>query len=256
MQHRLAARAGRVGPPGALGARGRLTLLGPASHIELSPQPRPLRGQTVPFDRETVTTLSSSRNEAHSARATLSSSRWDRRPARGPRRSVSEVMAAAGRPAPPEPSSHHHQNYTPVMPGWWTDASRAPAQYVRGWRTRPVGAGPGPPPRGRPAHHQLVGLAGDLDLAEEIPEAVVEALTQWPAGGVPERSGPRAAHPARRKANDRLRRDTSHSQKLELAAACPSDPPGARRPDEHKPRADSVLVQHQGRVTPGRAPPG
>jgi RNA polymerase sigma-70 factor (ECF subfamily) len=63
----------------------------------------------------------------------------------------------------------------------------------------------------------LVRRLGDFDLAEEsVQEAVVEALEHWPAEGIPERPDAWLATVARRKALDRIRRDTRYKEKLAL----------------------------------------
>ncbi len=72
----------------------------------------------------------------------------------------------------------------------------------------------------------LVGLFGDIDLAEEaVQEAFVVALERWPAAGVPPNPGGWIVTTARNRAIDRLRREAS-------------------RDDRH---AQSVLVHHRDR---------
>lgn len=58
---------------------------------------------------------------------------------------------------------------------------------------------------------------GDLDLAEEVTSAAIEAaLVHWPVQGVPDRPGAWLMATARRKAVDRLRRDRAYAAKLAL----------------------------------------
>ncbi|ASO20479.1 RNA polymerase sigma-70 factor (ECF subfamily) [Actinoalloteichus hoggarensis] len=79
----------------------------------------------------------------------------------------------------------------------------------------------------------LVHRFGDLDLAEEVAsEAVEAALVHWPADGVPRRPGAWLLTTARRKAVDRLRRDTAYAARLavlqvEADRADPSPPADA-----------------------------
>jgi RNA polymerase sigma-70 factor (ECF subfamily) len=66
----------------------------------------------------------------------------------------------------------------------------------------------------------LAARLGDVGLAEElVQDAFVEALEHWPAEGVPPNPGGWLATTARRKAIDRLRRDSAGQQKLALLAA-------------------------------------
>ena len=77
----------------------------------------------------------------------------------------------------------------------------------------------------------LVRLLGDFDLAEEmVSDAVLEALSNWPTHGVPERPGAWLLTTARRKAIDRLRRDARYREKLALLAALPET--AIREPDD------------------------
>jgi RNA polymerase sigma-70 factor (ECF subfamily) len=86
----------------------------------------------------------------------------------------------------------------------------------------------------------LVRRFGDLDLAEEVTsEAIEAALTNWPVDGVPPRPGAWLMTTARRKAVDRLRRDTVHAARLavlqveaERAGPAPSADEGCDLPDE------------------------
>ena len=74
----------------------------------------------------------------------------------------------------------------------------------------------------------LAARLGDVGLAEElVQDAFVEALEHWRADGVPPNPGGWIATTARRKAIDRLRRDRSGQEKLELLAA--TLPPAADR---------------------------
>jgi RNA polymerase sigma-70 factor (ECF subfamily) len=70
----------------------------------------------------------------------------------------------------------------------------------------------------------LIRVLGDIDLAEDaLQDATVIALERWPIDGVPARPGAWLLTAARRKAIDRIRRDTNrdlkHRAALELAAA-------------------------------------
>ncbi|WP_250003881.1 RNA polymerase sigma factor [Actinoplanes sp. M2I2] len=63
----------------------------------------------------------------------------------------------------------------------------------------------------------LVRRFGDLDLAEEVTSAALEAaLVHWPVQGVPRSPGAWLMATARRKAVDRLRRDQAYAAKLAL----------------------------------------
>ncbi len=63
----------------------------------------------------------------------------------------------------------------------------------------------------------LVRITGDFDLAEDlVQDAVVIALQKWPVDGVPERPGAWLLQTARRRAIDRLRRDSAYRSKLQL----------------------------------------
>jgi RNA polymerase sigma factor (sigma-70 family) len=63
----------------------------------------------------------------------------------------------------------------------------------------------------------LVRMTGDFDLAEDlVQDAVVIALQKWPVDGVPERPGAWLLQTARRRAIDRLRRDSAYRSKLQL----------------------------------------
>lgn len=82
----------------------------------------------------------------------------------------------------------------------------------------------------------LVRSTGDFDVAEEaVQDAIVEALEHWPREGIPGRPGAWLAATARRRAIDRLRRESRYRAKLEMvarAAAVPGPAPfGAPEPD-------------------------
>ena len=63
----------------------------------------------------------------------------------------------------------------------------------------------------------LVRITGDFDLAEDlVQDAVVIALQRWPVDGVPERPAAWLLQTARRRAIDRLRRDSAYRSKLQL----------------------------------------
>jgi len=63
----------------------------------------------------------------------------------------------------------------------------------------------------------LVRMTGDFDLAEDlVQDAVVVALQRWPVDGVPERPAAWLLQTARRRAIDRLRRDSTYREKLQL----------------------------------------
>jgi RNA polymerase sigma factor (sigma-70 family) len=77
----------------------------------------------------------------------------------------------------------------------------------------------------------LVRLLGDFDLAEEmVADAMVEALARWPEHGIPDRPGAWLLTTARRKAIDRLRRDSRYAAKLQVLAALPDSV--EREPDD------------------------
>lgn len=61
----------------------------------------------------------------------------------------------------------------------------------------------------------LIRQVGDFALAEDsVQDAVTAALSKWPASGVPRNPGAWLTTTARRKAIDRLRRQTSYQEKL------------------------------------------
>nr|WP_250037661.1 RNA polymerase sigma factor [Actinoplanes maris] len=81
----------------------------------------------------------------------------------------------------------------------------------------------------------LVRRFGDLDLAEEVTSAAVEAaLVHWPVEGVPSKPGAWLMATARRKAVDRLRRDRTYAAKLALVQvdSVTELPEGAEFPDD------------------------
>src|SRR5713226_2667029 len=62
----------------------------------------------------------------------------------------------------------------------------------------------------------LIRLLGDFDLAEDaVQEAFAAALEQWPRDGMPREPRAWIVSTARHKAIDRIRRDSSFSQKRE-----------------------------------------
>jgi len=71
-------------------------------------------------------------------------------------------------------------------------------------------------------------LTGDLDRAEDaMSDAVVEALEQWPRRGIPERPGAWLTTVARRRALDRIRRESQRGDReraSQLAEALRSEP--------------------------------
>src|ERR1700688_4736533 len=63
----------------------------------------------------------------------------------------------------------------------------------------------------------LVRITGDFDLAEDlVQDAIVVALQRWPVEGVPDRPAAWLLQTARRRAIDRLRRDSTYRTKLQL----------------------------------------
>ena len=68
----------------------------------------------------------------------------------------------------------------------------------------------------------LVRWLGDFDLAEDCAqEALLEAHQHWPREGVPERPGAWLFAVGRRKAVDRIRRETRYREKLAQLEAQP-----------------------------------
>src|SRR5260370_40018220 len=87
----------------------------------------------------------------------------------------------------------------------------------------------------------LIRLLGDFDLAEDaLQEAFAAALEQWPRNGMPREPRAWIVSTARHKAIDRIRRDSSFSQKREeifrhvISAAIPDseDLDDSALPDE------------------------
>ncbi len=77
----------------------------------------------------------------------------------------------------------------------------------------------------------LVRFLGDFDLAEElVQEAVLSAIETWPASGIPANPAAWLTTTARRKAIDRIRRQTRYREKLVLLAGSPV--PAPREPDD------------------------
>ncbi|MEN0071254.1 MAG: sigma-70 family RNA polymerase sigma factor [Propionicimonas sp.] len=75
----------------------------------------------------------------------------------------------------------------------------------------------------------LVRLVRDVGLAEDFAhDAIVAALAQWPAGGIPDNPGAWLMTTARRRAIDAFRRQARHD---ELAAVLARDLAGSQDPD-------------------------
>jgi RNA polymerase sigma factor (sigma-70 family) len=88
----------------------------------------------------------------------------------------------------------------------------------------------------------LARMVGDVGLAEELAQdALVIALEQWPASGVPDNPGAWLMATAKHRAIDTLRRQTRYAQKLEALAR---DPSLTRQADE--PDLDAALDDHIG----------
>ena len=88
----------------------------------------------------------------------------------------------------------------------------------------------------------LARMVGDVGLAEELAQdALVIALEQWPASGVPDNPGAWLMATAKHRAVDTLRRQTRYAQKLEALAR---DPGLTRQADE--PDLDAALDDHIG----------
>jgi RNA polymerase sigma factor (sigma-70 family) len=88
----------------------------------------------------------------------------------------------------------------------------------------------------------LARMVGDVGLAEELAQdALVIALEQWPASGVPDNPGAWLMATAKHRAIDTLRRQTRYAQKLEALAR---DPGVTRQVDE--PDLDAALDDHIG----------
>lgn len=83
-----------------------------------------------------------------------------------------------------------------------------------------------------PAVAALARWSGDLTLAEDaVQEAFAEALRSWPRDGVPANPGGWVVTVARNRALDRLRRETTRSDRERAAAA-----------EEHRSRIEGVAV--------------
>jgi RNA polymerase sigma factor (sigma-70 family) len=88
----------------------------------------------------------------------------------------------------------------------------------------------------------LARMVGDVGLAEELAQdALVIALEQWPASGVPDNPGAWLMATAKHRAIDTLRRRTRYAQKLEALARDPVDTREADEPD-----LDAALDDHIG----------
>ena len=71
---------------------------------------------------------------------------------------------------------------------------------------------------------KLIRFLGDIDLAEDaLQDAIVAALESWPAGGIPDSPLAWLLTTAKRKAVDRLRRETQRSDKQQAALAWAAD---------------------------------
>ncbi len=78
----------------------------------------------------------------------------------------------------------------------------------------------------------MVRLVGDFDLAEDaVQDAIVLALEHWPKEGIPRNPGAWLTTAARRKAIDRLRRESRYGDKLRQLKA-PTDVRSSGTPDE------------------------
>jgi len=85
----------------------------------------------------------------------------------------------------------------------------------------------------------LIGQLGDFDLAEDaLQEAVVTALERWPADGMPDRPGAWLLTVARRKALDRLRRESRRGDKQRAALAWATDESSADESSVYETSAD------------------
>ena len=88
----------------------------------------------------------------------------------------------------------------------------------------------------------LARMVGDVGLAEELAQdALVIALEQWTASGVPDNPGAWLMATAKHRAIDTLRRQTRYTRKLEALAR---DPSLTRQADE--PDLDAALDDHIG----------
>jgi RNA polymerase sigma-70 factor (ECF subfamily) len=102
-------------------------------------------------------------------------------------------------------------------------------------------------------------LVGDLEIAEDaVQEACAAALTQWPAGGVPEHPRAWLIGVARHKALDRLRRESRRAEKEAAAvreAAAPGEP-ASLAPNWPPPRTTSWGSSWPAAIRPWTRPSG
>ncbi len=75
----------------------------------------------------------------------------------------------------------------------------------------------------------LAAMVGDMELAEDlVQDAIVIALERWPVEGIPRSPSAWLFTAAKRRAIDRMRRDTRYREKLQLIAGAPQ-PAGDQR---------------------------
>ena len=85
----------------------------------------------------------------------------------------------------------------------------------------------------------LIRVFGDIDVAEDaVQEAFAVALRKWPADGLPPNPGGWITTTARKRAIDRLRRESRERELLNRVAA---DAPTSRLPEEADPVEDDRL---------------
>jgi RNA polymerase sigma-70 factor (ECF subfamily) len=95
----------------------------------------------------------------------------------------------------------------------------------------------------------LIRILGDIDLAEDaVAEAFAIAAEQWPANGVPPNPGGWITTTARNRAIDRLRRESSRTERHLAAERLHTD-----MEPEHDPELDNLdafvdVVAEQGRM--------
>src|SRR6186713_1897124 len=79
----------------------------------------------------------------------------------------------------------------------------------------------------------LIRVLGDIDLAEDaVAEAFATAAEQWPTGGVPPNPGGWITTTARNRAIDRLRRESTRTDRHVAALRLePDDRDADRRPE-------------------------
>lgn len=88
----------------------------------------------------------------------------------------------------------------------------------------------------------LARYTGDLSLAEELAQdALVTALEQWPATGVPPNPGGWLMTTAKRRAIDRFRRDALHRRTMETLGAREHEHTGTVEYDEVESRIDDAV---------------